>query len=123
MLGMKLSQTFHITGTLTANVSMTVGMEAGATLIAVSCVGSNAHDATLDVGTSVDTDGVLAGKDIGDSNTPTIYRPVDWNGALATANQPYHFVKDDILQVAVDYDGSSGTAIADLTLVLTFLEG
>ena len=70
MIGSKFTLTYHIPGTLAANVSMYFTAQADCQLIHVSANGSNANNGLLDIGPSTDTDGYLDGVDIGDSNTP-----------------------------------------------------
>jgi hypothetical protein len=53
----------------------------------------------------------MAASNFGDSGTPVVYAPVDKSLA-----------EGDIAVVTVDYDGSSGTAGADLTIVITAVE-
>ncbi|TXH49234.1 MAG: hypothetical protein E6Q97_23085 [Desulfurellales bacterium] len=123
MLGNLFTYTIHLHGTLAANATGNIKLPVAASLISVAACGSNANNGLLDVGTSADRDGILSAVDIGDSNTPTEYDRADWDGALATAGDPYHFDKGSILAWDLDYDGASGTAAANVTLTLTFLEG
>lgn len=121
MLGRPFTYSVHIHGTLVANASGEFKLPFDASLIAVSISNSASTDAILDVGTSADPDGILADAACGDSNTPTEFEFNDWTGALATAGTPYPFAKGDILDWDLDYDGSSGTAAANCSIVFTFL--
>jgi hypothetical protein len=118
MIGTKFAVSFHVPGTLAANLVMYWTAQADCQLIHVSCVGSNSNNGLIDVGPSTDVDGWLDGKDIGDSNVPIEYAKADFVGAEFP-----HCVKGTIIVVSLDYDGSSGTATHDFTVVLTFTEG
>ena len=121
----KFTIDFHVTGALSANLNIRWTVPSNCTLLHVSAVASNDSDATIDLGTSADTDGYLDGKTVGDSATPAEYDLDDFNGALVTdqTNEYPHIVDGTIMVVVVDFDGASGTAAEDLTLVLTFSEG
>ena len=54
---------------------------------------------------------------IGDSGTPSEF---DWGDFI---DQHPRIEDGDVVIITVDYDGATGTAAADLTLVLTFTEG
>lgn len=126
MTGSRFFITIHVPGTQAANLEGSFKVPSGligATLIGVSLSGSNANDATFDLGDADDPNGVLAAVDFGDSHTPAAYGRNELNGALVTAGQEYHFSRDDVIQWAVDFDGSSGTAIDDVTIVMEFAEG
>ena len=121
----KFTMAFHVPGSLSANLNIRTTINSDCELRHVSAVGSNANDATIDIGTSADTDGFLDGGANGDSNTPAEFELADFNGALITTQgKDYPRLSDgDILVIVVDYDGASGTAADDFTLVLTFAEG
>lgn len=112
------THTYHVPGTLAANISIKYTAPADCQLIHVSAVGSNTNNGILDVGPSTDTDGYLDGVSIGDGGTPAEFDRDDFVGS-----QFAHIVKGTIVVVSLDYDGSSGTATHDFTVVLTFLEG
>jgi hypothetical protein len=119
MDGMRVTYSYHTAGTLAANHSFVFTLPFAATLVHVSAVGSNTNNGILDVGKSGSTEAYVKDKDIGDSGTPaTCYLPTDFVGS----NFP-HIDKDTVIVASLDYDGASGTATADFTLVLTFLEG
>jgi hypothetical protein len=108
----------HVTGTLAANVSYIWTVPFDCQLIHVSAVGSNANNGILDIGPSTDTDGYLDGKDIGDSQVPIEFDRDDF------VNTQYpHITDGTILVLTLDYDGSSATATANFTCVMTFAVG
>lgn len=121
----KFSHVVHVPGTLTADLNIRFTIPSPCTLVHVSFGNSAASDATIDIGTSADTDGYLDGGDVGDSNTPAEFDLDDFTGALITdsGNEYPRLADGDIMVVIVDYDGASGTAAANATIVLTFLEG
>ena len=108
---------YHLPGTLTANLDIRFTAHTNMSLVHVSAVASNDSDATLKIGTSADDDEFLLETTIGDSGTPSEF---DWGDFI----DQYPRIEDgDIVVITVDYDGSTGTAAADLTVVLTFTEG
>jgi hypothetical protein len=79
---------------------------------------------TLDVGTGANRDGILAAKTGGASGTPSLFTVSAFNGADVPADGSLpHFAAGDIVAWDVDYDGSAGTAAANMELVFYFLEG
>jgi hypothetical protein len=118
MLGNLFTVPIHVPGTLAANIDVRFILPVDCSLVHVSACGSNANNGILDVGPSTDTDGYLDGVDIGDSQVPTEF---DRDNFVGT--QYAHITKGTIIVVTLDYDGSSGTATANFTCVLTFLEG
>ena len=126
MLGNRVLMPFHFVGTQAANISVAFQVpsaKAGLTFIGASLVGSNANDATFDLGTNDDPDGVVDGAAFGDTGVPALVKPDDFNGDLATDGQEYHFGRDEVISFSVDFDGAAGTAIDDPTIVLEFMEG
>lgn len=123
MDGFRYPVTIHLHGTLAANAQGYFQVPAGMSLVEVSAVATNDSDATLQLGTSADTDGIMTAATIGDSGTPAIKGPSDFDGALADGVSPYHLADDTIFYWLLDYDGSTGTAGQNVTLVFTFLEG
>ena len=121
----KFTKAFHIPGTLAANINIRFTVPSPCSLVHVSAVASNDSDATLALGTSADTDGFLTAAVIGDSNTPVEKERADFDGALLSnaGKENPRLADGDIFVATIDYDGSSGTAAQDLTLVLTFTEG
>jgi hypothetical protein len=118
MIGSKFALSFHVPGTLAANVSMYWTAQADCQLIHVSANGSNANNGLLDIGPSADTDGYLDGVSVGDSNTPAEFGLADFVNAAYP-----HIVKGTVVALSLDYDGAGGTATHDFTVVLTFTEG
>ena len=121
----KFSHAFHVPGTLSANLNIRFTVPTDCCLVHVSAVASNDSDATLALGTSADTDGFLEACVIGDSATPVEKAIADFDGALLTfaGSEPPRLADGDVFVVVLDYDGASGTAANDFTLVLTFVEG
>jgi hypothetical protein len=111
-------QSYHVPGTLAANVVITFTVPFDCQLVHVSATASNDSDATLILGPSTDTDGYLEAATIGDSGTPEEFERGDFVG-----DQYPHIDDGTIFVATLDYDGSSGTAAHDFTLVLTFTEG
>lgn len=119
----KFAHAFHFPGALAANVSIKFTVPSACTLVHVSAVASNDSDALITIGTSADADGYVASCVIGDSGTPVEKAALtDFDGALAGSQFP-HIVDGTIVAIAIDFDGASGTAAEDVTLVLTFVEG
>ena len=116
---------FHITGTLSANAVITWTAPCDCTLLHVSACGSNANDGLLIVGDSSDTDEYLTSSSIGDSGTPAEFDGNDFVDTAGNTHAAYYpRIADGTVVVAtLDYDGASGTATDDFTLVLTFAEG
>jgi hypothetical protein len=118
-------QTYHVPGTLTANINIRFTAPMDCTLLHVSAVASNASSATLTIGDSDDTDEYLTASDVGDSNVPNEYDGdnfVDTAGNTHTRYYP-RIVDGTVVVITVDYDGDGGTAAQNLTLVLTSAEG
>ena len=118
-------QAYHIPGTLSANVSIKFTAPCDCTLLHVSAVGSNANNGLITIGDSADADEYLTSSSIGDSGTPAEFDGDDFvDTAGATHTRYYPRIADGtIVAIALDYDGASGTATDDFTLVLTFAEG
>jgi hypothetical protein len=115
---------FHVAGTLAANVTFYFTAPFDMQLIHAQAVASNASNALITIGTSSDADGYLTSKDVGDSAVPGEWDRDDFAGALVSPTQQYpHIADGTIVEVFVDYDGASGTAAQNLTVVLTFTEG
>ena len=119
MIGRHFGRTIHVPGTLTADLDIRISVPVDCRLNRLSIVASNASDATIDVGPSGDPNEILSAKDAGDSGTPAVYTSADFE----TTNETGELDKGDVLVLTVDYDGAVGTAAADLTIDLDFLEG
>ena len=116
-------QAYHIPGTLSADIAIKFTAPFDCQLVHVSAVASNDSDATLKVGSSADDDGYITAGVIGDSGTPVEKEAItDFAGALADSQFP-HIVDGTIVTVDLDFDGATGTAAQNVTIVLTFTEG
>lgn len=119
MQGHRLLLPFHVPGTLTANIVITFVLPFDCRVKHLGACASNDSDATLIMGLSTDTDSILAAAVIGDSSVP-----VEKNQSnFASTNPTGKLSKGEILVITVDFDGAAGTAAADLTILLTLLEG
>lgn len=123
MDGMRFTVPIHLHGTLAANAQGVFQLPCAASLVEVSAAASNDSDATLQVGTSADADGLVTATAIGDSSVPVIFAPADFDGALADQASPAHLADNTIVAWVLDFDGSSGTAGQNVTILFTFLEG
>jgi hypothetical protein len=121
----KFTVEFHYAGSAAANVVFRWTVPSDCTLRHVSAVGSNANDATFTVGNSSAATAYLTAQSVGDSNVPAEKELADFDGTTITnpGKEYPHIADGTILAVAVDYDGATGTAVDDLTIVLTFSEG
>jgi len=111
-------QSYHIPGTLTANITPRFTAPVNCTLLHASVVASNDSDATLKIGNSADDDAYLAATVVGDSGVPMVYSRQDFVG-----EQYPRITAGEVVVITLDFDGSSGTAAQNVTLVLTFAEG
>jgi hypothetical protein len=124
MDGMRVCVPVHFHGTMAANATWRWQLPCGMTLVEISAVASNNSDAKISFGTTTDDDGYLTAIAIGDSGSPVIFGKGDFTGALMSdTSQCPHIAADTVVMLTVDYDGASGTAGADVTVVMTFLEG
>ena len=110
--------TYHVTGTLAANIASKFKMPCDAQLIYACANASNTNNALLTLGTSTSAAAYLASSSIGQSGVPVEF---DWNDFVDS--QYPHVTKGTIFAVALDYDGSSGSAAANFDLNLFFTEG
>jgi hypothetical protein len=109
---------FYIPGTLAANHVLEWMVPFDCQLEHVSVGNSAATNGTLMLGISTDTDAYMLAKDIGDSDVPAEYDRDDF------VNSQYPHIPDNAIIVAtIDYDGASGTAAANVVIVLTFSKG
>jgi hypothetical protein len=118
MQGNLFAQSFHIPGTLTANLNIRWKVPTDCQLIHVSAGNSAATNGTFILGLSTDDDAYLTTADVGDSNVPNVFTKANFVGTEFP-----HILAGTIFVITVDYDGAAGTAAANLTLILTFLEG
>lgn len=118
MQGTLFTQSFHIPGTLAANINIRWKVPFDCQLLHVSASNSAATNGTFILGSSADDDAYLTTADIGDSNVPNEFDKDNFAGTEFP-----HIAKGTIFVITVDYDGAAGTAAANLSLVLTFAEG
>jgi hypothetical protein len=126
MQGMLLPFQVHLHGTLAANASGRFKLPVAATLMEISASASNNSDATLQVGTAADDDGLLTATAIGDSEAVVTFDRDDWNGALYpdVENIDYpRFAEDTVIEWVLDFDGASGTAAQNVSITFVFIEG
>ena len=118
-------QSYHVPGTLGANLNIRFTVPFDCQLIHVSAVASNASSATLILGDSADDNEYLTASDVGDSNVPAEFDGDDFVDADGVSHERYypHIADGTVVVATLDYDGSSGTAAQNFTLVLTFTEG
>lgn len=109
---------FHVPGTLAANLDIRWTAPFNCTIEHVSAVASNDSDATLKVGTSADDDEFLEESVIGDSQVPVEKGRTDFVG-----DQFPRIEDGDVVVFTLDYDGSSGTAAHDVTIVAMLSKG
>ena len=118
-------QSYHVPGTLTANITISFIAPFDCTLLHASACASNDSDATLIIGDSDDTDEYLQELVIGDSGVPAEYDGDDFRDTGGLQHTRYYpRIADGTVVIAtLDYDGDGGTAADDYTLVMTFAEG
>lgn len=121
----KFAHMIHVPGALGANLVCTFTAPSPCQLVHVSAVSSNDSDATLIIGDSTDNDEYLTSTTIGDSGTPSEFDGDDFVDIAGNTHTRYYPRISDgtVVIVTIDFDGSSGTAAEDLTIVLTFVEG
>ena len=113
------SVTIHVPGTLAADKSIVFTVPFNCQLIHVSACGSPAaHDAIMTIGTTTTADAYLLATTIGVSNVPQVF---DRDNFVGT--QFPHIAAGTVMAVALDFNGSAGTAIANWTCILTFTLG
>jgi hypothetical protein len=119
------TQSYHIPGTLAANVAIYFTAPCDCTLLHVSAVASNDSAATLTIGDSDDADEYLTSCTIGDSATPAEKDGDDFVDTSGNTHARYYprIADGTVVVIALDYDGDGGTAANDFTIVLTFAEG
>lgn len=115
------THTYHVPGTLGADLNIRFKLPCNAQLLHVSAGGSNAAAAGLSLGHSTDGVAYMAKKAAGVSGAPVEFDRDDFVGS-----QFPHIAQGTVFVAAVDYDyngGGSSSASADITLVFTFSEG
>ena len=125
MQGNRIVHSYHVPGTLSADVAITFTAPFDMTLVHVSACGSNANNGLLTVGDSDDADEYLTSSSIGDSGTPAEFDGNDFVDTSGNTHTRYYPRISDgtVVAVALDHDGDGGTATDDFTLVMTFEEG
>jgi len=118
MLGNMFTHTVHVPGTLAANITVVFTVPVDCTLIHASAVGSNANNGLLILGNTSNDDAYLESASIGDSSAPAEFAQSNFVGG-----QFPRLLKGTVFSATLDFDGASGTATANFTLSLTFLEG
>lgn len=108
---------FAVMGTLASNWATEFVLPFDCQLIHASVSTSNTNNGTIKLGNSTDDDAYLTVQDLPDDDQDEYDRD-DFVGT-----QFPHIDKGTVISITVDYDGASGTAAADLTVVLTFTEG
>jgi hypothetical protein len=115
------THTYHIPGTLGADLNIRFKLPCNAQLLHVSATGSNAAAAGLSLGHAADGAAYMTKKAVGVSGAPAIFDRDDFVGS-----QFPHIARGSVFTAALDYDynnGGSASASADITLVFTFTEG
>lgn len=115
----KFSHMIVVPGTLTANVVARYVAPSDCRIVHVSSVAANASDGRFKIGDDSDDDCHLLYSNLGDSGVPAeLSQPTDFR------NDTYPRIsKGDVVLITIDYDGISGTAAQDVTLVITYQEG
>ena len=122
--GQLLTLTWHVPGTLAADLDIRQKMPYDAQLIHVSAVGSNAAAAGLEIGIGTDADAHMVKKSIGVSRTPVEFDVDDFTGA-STKTYP-RISKGAQLIFTLDYNyngGGGASASADVTITATLAQG
>jgi hypothetical protein len=120
--------TFHVPGTLSADLSINWTVPTDCQLLHISAVNSTAYAAGLEVGHSTDADEYLTKASIGVSGTPVEFDGNDFVDSDGNTHDCYypHIADGTVVCIDLDFNyngGGSANASADVTLVLTFAEG
>jgi len=122
--GQAVTHTWHVPGSLGADLSIRMTMPFAAQLVHVSAVGSNAYGAGLSIGSGTDATAYMAKKTIGVSGTPVEFAYADF---VDYASKRYpNIPKGGVLALALDYDyngGGGANASANVTIVAELLIG
>jgi hypothetical protein len=119
MQGTRFVVSYHTAGTLAANHSFIFKVPFDCQLISVSAANTAATDAILDVGKTGALEAYVKDMACGDSSVAAI---LDEEGDFEGDVFPHIDAGTNII-ATLDYDGASGTAAANFTLVLVFTEG
>lgn len=115
------THTYHIPGTLGADINIRFKLPCDVQLLHVSAVSSNAAAAGLTLGNAAEAGAYMTKKPAGISGSPAVFTRNDFTGG-----QFSHIPQGTVFAAALDYDyngGGSSSASADITLVFTFSEG
>jgi len=118
MIGNSVVHSFHVPGTMAANLTIKFKTPEDMTLEHVSSVVTTNGSSTIKIGNSDNDDAYVEEIACGVSGTPAEITRTGFVG-----DQYPHISKGTIVIVTIDYDGAAGTAGANLTVVLTFKEG
>ena len=121
-------QSYHVPGTLTADITIIFTAPCDCTLLHVSAVNSTAYAAGLEIGDSDDADEYLTKSSIGVSSTPVEFDGDDFVDTSGNTHTRYYprIADGTVVKLTLDYNyngGGSANASADYTIVLTFAEG
>lgn len=119
MDGMRVVVPVHFHGTMAANGTFRWKTPCALTLVHVSAASSVDTDATVKIGntgTNGDDD-YMAAKAVGDQGCN------EYDRADFVDGEYPHVAAGTTLLVTVDFDGASGTAAQNCSVVMTFLEG
>jgi hypothetical protein len=111
-------QTFHVPGALAADLSIKWITPCDMQLVHVSAVISNNGATLMVVGNSDSAAAYIASLIVGVSATPK-----EWKFANFVGAQYPHIPVGTTVIIGIDYDGASGTAGQNLTIILTYTEG
>ena len=110
-------QSYHVPGALIADLTIMQKIAMNCVLREVSAVASSDTDGLISL-TNGDAVEYLAASAIGPESVPAVYGAANFLDGVHP-----HLVKDQLFEIVIEFDGDSGTAAADLTVVLTFEEG
>lgn len=124
----KFCMCFHVLGDMGANAVITFTVPSDCQLVHVSACQSDSDAAAFTIGDSGDADEYLTTSAVGASGTPNEFDGDDFVDADGNSHTKYypHIAAGTVMIITVDYDYNAGQGsgnAADLTLVLTFLEG
>ena len=124
----KFTVTFHKIGDMGANMVATFIPSSGCKLVHVSACQSDADAAGLTIGDDSDPDEHLTVQSIGVSGVPLEFDGDDFVDSDGNTHARYYpqIAAGETVVVGVDYDYNAGAGsgdAADVTIVLTFVEG
>lgn len=115
MKGSYFPITFHVSGTLTADISSTVAFPFGVQLTGVQVSSSGATDSKVKIGTPSNDTAYMTARDSGASKAIKSYDRADFSGG-----ENVHLSPGSLLQLTVT---KGTTAAKDVTAILLFTEG